>query len=178
MKILGICGSLRRGSSNEALLRAALAAVPDGADGLLAAPVDRLPHFNPDLDDDDEPPAAVSEWRAEIAAADAIVLSSPEYAHGIPGALKNALDWVVSSGEFYDKPVALITSAAGDAQRVQASLMRVLKALGALLIDDACVTVVGARRKIDETGRVTDAEATAALRAGMGALAAAVEAGR
>ena len=65
-----------------------------------------LPHFNPDLDND-LVSLPVSEFHSQLRISDGILFSTPEYAHGIPGVLKNALDWVVSSGELYDKPVAL-----------------------------------------------------------------------
>ncbi len=66
-----------------------------------------LPHFNQDLDIEPAP-QAVAEWRIRLRNARAVLISSPEYAHGVPGSLKNALDWIVSSGEFVDKPVALL----------------------------------------------------------------------
>lgn len=99
MRILAISGSLRARSSNTELLRAAaLVANPswtfDFYDGLGA-----LPHFNPDLDfEGATPPAAVADLRARIAAADALLICSPEYAHGVAGSMKNALDWMVGAG--------------------------------------------------------------------------------
>jgi chromate reductase, NAD(P)H dehydrogenase (quinone) len=67
--------------------------------------VSRLPHFSPDLDGENAP-APVADWRAQLKTSDGVLISSPEYAHGVPGSLKNALDWVVGSGEFVEKPVA------------------------------------------------------------------------
>ena len=94
MKILGISGSLRSYSINTALLEAAQIIAPDQIEVRLAHGMGELPHFNPDL----EPaiPKAVSKWRSSIGWADALVISSAEYAHGTPGSLKNALDWLVS----------------------------------------------------------------------------------
>jgi len=97
--VLALSGSLRGDSSNGALLRAALALAPS----TLAITYDTqsiaaLPHFNPDLDTA-EPPAAVRAFRERLGAAEGVIICSPEYAHGVPGALKNALDWIVSSGE-------------------------------------------------------------------------------
>ena len=109
MKILTISGSLRARSSNTELLRAAqLVADPswvfDHYDGLAS-----LPHFNPDLDfEGATPPEPVRDLRARIAAADALLISSPEYAHGVPGSLKNALDWMVSDAAMIGKPIALL----------------------------------------------------------------------
>jgi chromate reductase len=108
MKIIAICGSLRAQSSNLALLRAAAKVAPEVVlyDGLGS-----LPHFNPDDDvEGATPPPAVAELRKLLAEADGILISSPEYAHGVPGSLKNALDWLVSDGALVDKPVALINA--------------------------------------------------------------------
>src|SRR5262245_12108706 len=104
MKVLAIAGSLRTTSSNAALLRAAARVAPAGTelayyDGLAA-----LPHFSPDLDVEPIPPP-VAALRAQIGAVDALAICSPEYAHGMPGSLKNALDWLVSAFEPIDKPV-------------------------------------------------------------------------
>ena len=138
MRILGVCGSLRRGSHNRALLRAAVAVLPPGVrleayEGLRAVP----PY---DEDDDVDPaPAAVRRLRDAIAAADAVLFSTPEYNASIPGQLKNALDW--ASRPYPDnvlrgKPVAVVggsTSMFG-AVWAQAELRKVLGALGARVI--------------------------------------------
>ncbi|NJR32237.1 MAG: NAD(P)H-dependent oxidoreductase, partial [Chamaesiphon sp. CSU_1_12] len=71
--------------------------------------IGNLPHFNPELDDE-LAIAAVQDWRTQIQAADGILFCTPEYAHGVPGSLKNALDWIVSSGEFMGKPTAIISA--------------------------------------------------------------------
>lgn len=98
-----------------------------------------LPHFNPD--DDVAPlPAAVSDWRARVAAADGLLISSPEYARGIPGSLKNALDWLVSGPEHPGKPVAFFhASERGIAS--QAALRLVLETMGTRIVDSACITI-------------------------------------
>ena len=92
--ILAVSGSLQAGSSNIALLRIARSVAPDGVELVLYESLADLPYFNPDLDRD-PPPHPVAQLRAQLLAADGVLLASPEYAHGIPGALKNALDWVV-----------------------------------------------------------------------------------
>lgn len=173
--VLCLCGSLRQVSSNLALLRAVVELAPPALNASLARPLDRLPHFNPDLDV--EPgPAAVQEFRKEVAGAAALVISSPEYAFGVPGVLKNALDWLVSSGELYDKPTALITASPnyGGAARAQAHLLDTLRAQQALLVDAACVSVAAVRTKFDAAGRLIDAELSRALRDGLAALERAV----
>jgi chromate reductase, NAD(P)H dehydrogenase (quinone) len=173
LHFLALCGSLRKVSSNLALLQAALQLVPDGVRMIIADPLDRLPHFNPDLDAPPLP-AAVERWRAEIAAADAIVICSPEYAFGVPGVLKNALDWLVPSGELYEKPVAVITASPnhGGAARAQRHLLDTLGAQQARLVEGASVSVPFVRTRFDATGTLTDAEAATILRSSLHALAA------
>ena len=116
VRLLAISGSLRAASSNTAILRAMAEPTPNGVEVILYRGLAGLPHFNPDLDDDGVPPA-VADFRAQLRAADGASISSQEYAHGVPGAFKNGLDWVVASGEFVDKPVALIN--ASDRRRVE-----------------------------------------------------------
>src|SRR4051794_4232764 len=116
MRVLGIAGSLRATSSNAAILRVASGVMLDEYDGLSA-----LPHFSPDLDTAPLP-AAVADLRARVAAADALFVSSPEYAHGIPGSLKNALDWLVSALEALHKPCLLVSASPGGAAYAHAQL--------------------------------------------------------
>jgi chromate reductase len=127
MKIIAICGSLRAQSSNLALLRAAakIAAEVQIYDGL-----GKLPHFNPDDDAEGATlPAAVAELRAMLEDADGILISSPEYAHGVPGALKNALDWLVSDGALVDKPVAVINASPVGGEFARDSLVETLRTM-------------------------------------------------
>jgi len=169
-----VCGSLRAKSSNAALLDAVSILAPEGVaveryDGLGA-----LPAFNPD--DDVEPaPAAVSALRARIASADALVISSPEYAHGVPGALKNALDWLVSGVEIYQKPVALLNPSPGS-RFAHPQLVETLRTMSAAVVDEACITLPIAGRRLDAAGIAADAELSAAIRAALDALAAVMSA--
>ena len=98
MRILAISGSLRTGSSNTMLLRAAVALAPQAFEVSVYDGLATLPHFNPDQDNEAAPPPVV-DFRSQLHASDGVLISSPEYAHGVPGVLKNALDWVVASGE-------------------------------------------------------------------------------
>ena len=126
MKILAISGSLRANSKNTKLLKTA------GMD--IYSELTQLPYFNPDLDTE-SPPEAVARFRRLLRDADAVLISSPEYAHGVPGVLKNALDWIVSSGEFVDKPVALV-NASLTATHAQASLKETLTVMLARIVVD------------------------------------------
>ena len=169
---LTLCGSLRASSSNAALLDAVSILAPadvlvERYDGLAA-----LPAFNPD--DDIEPaPAAVSSLRACVASADALVISSPEYAHGVPGALKNALDWLVSGVEIYQKPIALLNPSPGS-RFAHPQLMETLRTMSATVVDDACITLPIAGRRLDARGIAADVELSAAIRAALEALASAM----
>ncbi|MET9292232.1 NADPH-dependent FMN reductase [Streptomyces sp. NPDC003077] len=157
MKILAISGSLRARSTNNAVLRSALdlADVPSSI-----ADIAGLPHFNPDLDcEDATAPAPVAALRRAVTDADAVLIVSPEYAHGVPGVLKNALDWLVSSGELVGKPTAVITASpfptGGD--HANAQLRETLRMLMADLVPDAHRELPAIGPKTDPAlGVVTD----------------------
>jgi NAD(P)H-dependent FMN reductase len=131
IKIVGISGSLQRQSSNTALLHDVRTIATD-ADVVLFEQLAAVPAMNPDVDDAHVAPA-VRELRELVGSADAVVLASPEYAHGVPGALKNALDWLVGTGELYAKPVAVLSAAPSAERGVHArrDLERTLHAQGA-----------------------------------------------
>ena len=139
MRILAISGSLRAESSNRSALLAAAWLAPLGVEIILYDGLSRLPHFNPDLDSED-PLAPVADWRAQLRASDGVLISCPEYAHGVPGSLKNALDWVVGTGEFVSKPVALINTSPR-AFHAQASLRETLTTMSAQVTSDAFTEV-------------------------------------
>ena len=120
-----------------------------------------MPHFNPDLDS--SLPDVVLALRSQIAASDEILVSSPEYAHGVPGSLKNALDWLVSSIEFPGKPVALINTNPR-ATIVLASLTEILNTMSARIIEPANVTLNIAGRGLDAAGIVADPELSGSLK--------------
>ena len=174
LTLLTVCGSLRAKSSNAALLDAVSILAPAGAAVERYEDLAALPAFNPD--DDVEPaPAAVSALRARVASADALVISSPEYAHGVPGALKNALDWLVSGVEIYQKPVALLNPSPGS-RFAHPQLIETLRTMSAAVVDEACITVPIAGRRLDAEGIAADSELSAATRAALDALAAAMSA--
>lgn len=139
MKIIGISGSLRTSSLSTALLKTAAALTPYAVKLIVYDGLGYLPHFNPDLDR--EPlPSAVSDFRSQLNSSAGVIISTPEYAHGVPGVLKNALDWLVASGELYDKPVALF-SPSRRGHFAQASLIETLTVMTARLIPDAFINV-------------------------------------
>ena len=138
MRVLAICGSLQQKSGNLALLQAARAAAPAGVDVELYEGIARLPHFDPDLENDAKV-ALVEEWRAALRECDAVLIATPEYGHSLPGALKNAIDWVIGSGELYQKAVAITAAvpAAERGRRGLAALRQVLEAVDARVVSDA-----------------------------------------
>ena len=156
--MLLISGSLRTGSTNTAVLQTAAAVAPDTITAVLYDGLASLPHFNPD--DDVEPLAAsVTELRAAIGAADAVLFSTPEYAGALPGSFKNLLDWTVGGGEIYEKRVAWVnpSTAPNAAADAHASLRIVLGYAGTRVIDGACANIPVERRAIGDDGLVTDA---------------------
>lgn len=180
MKIVALSGSLRAGSSNAALLRAAAACAPPGMEFLIYEGIGGLPHFNPDLDGEGaSPPAAVVDFRALLGAADGFVISSPEYAHGVPGAFKNALDWIVSSGEIGGKPIVLVNASPAGGEWVRAALIETLTVMDARVLVDVSVKTPFVRKAmLDGAGRIADPPQLAAqVRAALIALAAAIVAG-
>lgn len=175
MRILAISGSLRAGSSNTALLRAAALLAPEGMEIVLYAGLGELPHFNPDLDvDGGAVPPAVADLRSRVEAADALLLSSPEYAHGVPGSLKNALDWLVSGPEIVGKPFALL-NASPRATLAQASLAETLATMSATRVPEASIALPLLGRRIDAAGIAADPELSGALRHALEDLAHATE---
>jgi chromate reductase len=170
MKLLTVSGSLRETSSNTALLQAAALVAPSGLEVTPYRGLAELPAFNPDHELDPIP--AVLDWRAKLREADAVAISSPEYAHGVPGSLKNALDWVVGSGELVDKPVALF-NASQRAMIAHASLLDTLVTMSAVMVEGASRTFALMGRKLDAAGIAADPALAAELRAALAALAAA-----
>jgi chromate reductase len=160
-QVLLISGSLRRGSTNSALLRTAQLVAADDMTTVLYEGLDGLPHFDPDRDRVPLP-AAVDELRAAIHAADAILFCTPEYAGALPGSFKNLLDWTVGDaepGSIYEKPVAWVNVSAAPTGAADAheSLRKVLAYAHAVVVDEACVALPITRQAIGEDGLVGDA---------------------
>lgn len=132
-----------------------------------------LPHFNPDLDGETVSPA-VKDWRSRLLAAGGVIFSVPEYAHGLPGVLKNALDWVVGSGELVDKPVALF-NASPRGTYAQASLSETLTTMTARVVPDASLTLQILTKPVDAGRIAADPGMSAALRTAILSFARAIE---
>jgi len=162
LEILAISGSLRAKSSNTSLLRLAASVASDDVHVELYDGLASLPHFNPD-DDVDVPPPAVLELRRRVGAADGLLFCSPEYAHGVPGSLKNALDWLVASVELPGKPVASL-NASSMATHAQASLLETLTVMSTRIVREACVTIPVGRGDVDAQGEIASADIARATR--------------
>lgn len=143
--LLTLCGSLRADSNNGRLLRVAAALLPEGVgvdhyEGLAG-----LPAFDPALDL--APGPAVEDLRRRVKAAAGILIATPEYAHGMPGALKNALDWMVGSGELMAKPVAILVAGATDGEHTRRELVEVLRTMSAKVPPDLTLGIAGIRSR-------------------------------
>lgn len=174
VRLLGISGSLRAGSHNRRLLRAAAHDLPPGARLELWDGLRRVPPFDPD--DDGEPaPPAVQALRNALAAADGVLIATPEYNHSLPGQLKNALDWASRPrvGNVLDgKPVAVIGASPGayGAVWAQAETRKILAAIGARVIDSE-LAVGNARHAFADDHRLADPELRSRLAEIVGELA-------
>jgi NAD(P)H-dependent FMN reductase len=162
--LLLISGSLRDGSTNTAVLRTAADVAGDGIQTTLYGGMAQLPHFNPDDDREGEPVhPAVAELRDHIAAADALLLCTPEYAGALPGALKNLLEWTVGDAGTYRKPVAWINASGPAAPTGGAdahdSLRKVLGYVHADVVEAACARVPLTRDAVGADGTIVDPEA-------------------
>jgi NAD(P)H-dependent FMN reductase len=152
--ILAISGSLRGASVNSALIQALRRVAPAGIEVSIYDRLDHLPFFNPDQDLD-APSSAVGHFRAALNACDAVVISCPEYAHGVPGVVKNALDWVVGSGEFVGKPVAVLNASAR-ATHAWNSLLETLTVMSARVVPEASITLPLDGSKLTADGIASD----------------------
>ncbi len=170
VRILAISGSLRAASSNTAVVEAVAALAPADVEIDVYAGLADLPPFNPD--DDREPlNPSVADLRVRVLSADALFISSPEYAHGVPGVLKNALDWLVGGeGEIVGKPIALV-NAAPRATHAQASLAETLRTMSTHVIPAASITIDLAGRKPTPADILADPALAGALRRALAALA-------
>ena len=168
-RILGISGSLRAASSNNAIMKVVAGMVPDGIEFKIYEGLAGLPHFN----DSEITPPAVEKFRQLLKEAGGVFICTPEYAFGVPGSLKNALDWTVGTGDFVGKPVALVTaSSVGD--KAHASLLHTLTAISADIVQGGTLLISFVRSKLNDKGEVSDLPTFQALQSVVNALAKAI----
>ena len=167
MKILAISGSLRAASLNSAMLRAMGRLADKNMEIILYKGMGDLPLFNPDIAASD--PAAVAAFREQILFSNALLIASPEYAHGITGVMKNALDWMVSCESFVNKPVAIINTSPR-ATIANASLREIITTMSAVIIEEASITIPILGARLDEEKIFHHPEISASLTAALAAI--------
>ncbi len=161
LNVVSICGSLRKGSFNRMVMNALAGFAPEGMKIREAPPYDGFPLYNADIQNSSGFPAAVQTLAEAIRAADGVIFCTPEYNFGIPGGLKNAIDWVsrLQNQPFAGKPVALQSASPGPlgGARVQYDLRRAMVFLDALTLNKPEVFIGNCAQRIDEkTGQITD----------------------
>lgn len=153
--ILAISGSLRAKSTNLTILEIITKMFGDKINLTIYGGLGDLPHFNPDLDTD-EPRGAIADLRQQINRCDGVLICSPEYVFSVPAALKNALEWTVSSADFHNKPTALVT-ASSLGEKAHESLLLILKTIDAKIGENSALLISHAQTKI-KNGEVSDAK--------------------
>ena len=153
-RILAISGSTRKASTSESILRAIAARYEESIEVEIYLDIASLPHFNPDLDKEEVHPG-VKHFRELIRSADAVLICTPEYVFGLPGTLKNAIDWTVSTTVFTDKPAAMIVASTGGEKAFE-SLDLILKTMGARVAERSKLLLQGVRGKVGDRGDVPD----------------------
>jgi NAD(P)H-dependent FMN reductase len=167
---LAISGSLRAHSSNTEVLRACAILAPASVRITLFDGLGNLPHFNPDLDKEGARlPSSVESFRAKIDAADALLISSPEYAHGVPGVLKNALDWLVSAPGMLFKPIALL-NLSSRSTHAHASLLEILRTMSTVPVPEASIELSLTSRSQSAVEIAADPQIADRLRSSLDAL--------
>lgn len=155
-KILAICGSTNPASINKSLIHAIADLTVDYFDLRIFEGIAQIPHFNPDLDNE-TPPVAVVDFRRRLQEAEGILICTPEYAMGVPGTLKNAIDWIVSSCGFCYKPVALITASTHGLKGHQ-SLLETLRIIESDITEETQLVISFVKAKVSKNSQITDPE--------------------
>jgi chromate reductase, NAD(P)H dehydrogenase (quinone) len=155
-KILGISGSTRKNSSSETILKFISDSFIDSVDLEIFDGIDKLPHFNPDLDNEN-PPVEVVEFRKKIERADGIIFCTPEYVFSLPGSLKNAIDWNVSTTVFSNKAIAIIVAAASGEKAFE-SLQLILTTIESRIAEESKLLIQGVKGKIGINGEIIDVD--------------------
>lgn len=172
IRLFAISGSLRAGSSNTILLRAASRLVPVGVEIFVYDKLGDLPHFHPDLEGA-EPPV-VKDFCAQVSVADGLVISTPEYAHGLPGVLKNALDWLVGGFDFINKPVVFFNASPRSTYAL-ASLTEIITIMSGRIVAEASINVSLRELQVDEDGIVAHADLARTIRSAIQTFVHAIE---
>ena len=168
-KVIAISGSVRRNSANLRLIKAIDELTKEKFETTVFEGLSELPHFNPDLDNG-RPPEAVDNFRKLLKNSDGILICTPEYAMGVPGTLKNVLDWTVSSGEFSGKPVALIT-ASTSGLKAHESLLDTLQVIDARINAETQYLISFIQVKLNSENKITDEQTMSDLQKLLGAFA-------
>lgn len=161
-KVIALSGSTRAHSTNRNYINAIKDLAKDRFEVVIFEGLTEIPHFNPDLDTDN-PPAQVVTFRKYIREFDGILICTPEYAMGVPGTLKNAIDWTVSSMEFSKRPTTLIT-ASSYGLKGHASLLETLKIIEANVTDATQLVISSAKIKVNKDGQITDEKTLAEIK--------------
>ncbi len=159
--IFAISGSLREGSSNHNILQFLGEMMPVGTNYTIYNGLRDIPAFDPGIDNE-SPAVPVSDLRKKLSQADGIIICTPEYAFGVPGALKNALDWTVSSGSFSGKPTSLITASTGG-ENAHEAMIKILGAIDAKLTPETTLLIQFVRSKMDADGNISDPDTSQKL---------------
>jgi NAD(P)H-dependent FMN reductase len=167
MHVLALCGSLRQQSRSLALLQAMRALAPGRMDFTLFTGLGELPLFNPDL----EPcaPSPVQALWSAVTQADALVIASPEYAHGVTGTIKNTLDWLVGLVPFTGKAVAVLNPS-HRAQHADDTLREILRTMNAQLIPEACLRIPVTACELNAEALASDPALSPLIRSALAAL--------
>jgi len=153
-KILAISGSTKKDSSNSSILEFISKSYKELLEVKIYDDIDKLPHFNPDLDNENLP-AMVTDLRNLIQSADGVIICTPEYVFSLPGSLKNAIDWTVSTTVFTNKPVALIVAAASGEKAFE-SLTLIMTTVESRIAKDSRLLIQGAKGKVGMDGEIKD----------------------
>ncbi|MGE1114680.1 NADPH-dependent FMN reductase [Priestia megaterium] len=171
IKILAISGSLRKNSSNTNILYAMSNLRPENTDFQFYKRLEHLPHFNPEIDTD-SPPDLVKDLRNQLKIADGVIICTSEYARGVPGSLKNALDWIVSSGEFVNKPVAVISASSHSSggRKAHDSILLTLEMIEAKIPKESTLRIGAIGTKINNKAEILDSTTSEQLKSVMNSL--------
>jgi len=155
-KVFAISGSSRRNSTNENILKYIAKKFSDKIELEIFEGINKLPHFNPDLDNEN-PPQIINDFRNKVIKSDAIIFCTPEYVFSLPGSLKNVIDWNVSTTIFSKKPIGIIITAASGEKALE-SLSLIMKTIEAKISDKTNLVIGGAKGKITPNGEIIDQE--------------------